>query len=191
PASALSPSAVMSVGACAAIIWAGGAAERTVPAAWPGPARAAVILFVISVAIAAALWPLWVAVFGRVSIVGPLANLILVPLSGPLLAGGFVLWAADAWFPLAAPLAAKLTSWGLWLFERTCVRAASLPGAAVELRPWTGVEIAAWLLLMGALACLPRKRAGGALLAASFIVLLLGRAFSPCPPVSAYFLTDG
>lgn len=191
PASALSPSAIMSVGACAAIIWAGGAAEQAAPAGWPWLARSALALFLISIAIAVALWPLWVYVFGRASLVGPLANVILVPLSGPLLAGGFVLWATDAWLPAAAPLAAKCVGFGLWIFERTCVRAAALPWAAVELRPWTGVEIAAWLLLLGALGAYPRKRVTSALALSALMVFALGRAFAPRPPVSAVFLTDG
>ncbi len=191
PSSALSPSAVMSVGACAAIIWAGGAAENAAPESWPGLARAAATLFLISVAVAAALWPLWISVFGRASLVGPLANLILVPLSGPLLAGGFALWAADAWIPAAAPAAAKLVGAGLWIFERTCVHAAALPWAAVELRPWTGAEIAAWLLLLAAPVAWPRQRSVAARLSGALLVFALGRAFAPRPPVSALFLTDG
>ena len=159
PASALSPSAVMSVGACAAIIWAGNGAERAAPASWPVLLRAAVALLLISVAVAAALWPLWLAVFGRASLVGPFVNLILVPLSGPLLAGGVGLGAADAWVPYPAPAAANLVGAGLWLFETTCVRAAALPWAGVEPRPWTGVEIASWLLLLGSLSLWPRRRA--------------------------------
>jgi competence protein ComEC len=144
PASALSPSAVMSVGACAAIIWAGNGAERAAPASWPGFLRAALALLLISVAVAAALWPLWIAVFGRASLVGPLVNLVLVPLSGPLLAGGFALWAADAWLPAAAPAAANLVGAGLWLFERTCVRAAALPwaGGAPAVTVWRSCVVA-------------------------------------------------
>ena len=191
PASALSPSAVMSVGACAAIIWAGNAAERAAPESWPGFVRAATALCLISVAIAAALWPLWISVFGRASLVGPLANLILVPLSAPLLAGGFALWAADAWLPVAAPAAAQLVGAGLWIFERTCVRAAALPWAAVELRPWTGAEITAWFLLLAALGAWPRRRAVAALLTAALLVFAIGRVCARRPPVSALFLTDG
>ena len=191
PASALSPSAVMSVGACAAILWAGSAAERAVPESWPSFARAGAVVFLGSIAVAVALWPLWIEVFGRASLVGPLVNIILVPLSGPLLAGGFALWAADAWLPVAAPTAARLAGAGLWLFERTCVRAAALPWAAVELRPWTHLEIAAWCLFLAAILAWPRRRACLSFVFSAAAVLLVGRALKTSPPVSVLFLTDG
>lgn len=191
PAAALSPSAMMSVGACVSILWVGGAVERSVPESWPGPARAVTGLFLGSIAVAVALWPLWIEVFGRASLVGPLVNLILVPLSGPLLAGGFGLWAADAWCPFVAPAAARLVGTGLWLFERTCVRAAALPWAAVELRPWTAAEITAWILFLAALLAWPLRRRCLILTVAAVAVLAAGRVLTRPAPVSVLFLTDG
>lgn len=145
PASALSTSALMSFGACAALIAVGGAAEGALPEGWPRAARAAVALAAGSVAVSAALLPLWAEIFGRVSLAGPLTNLLLVPLSGPLLAGGFLLWAADAWCPAAAGPAASALDLGLGFFEGVCRAAAAAPWATVPVRPFSAVELAAWL----------------------------------------------
>lgn len=149
PASALSTSALMSFGACAALIAVGGAAEAALPEAWPRLARAAAGLAAGSVAVSAALLPLWAEAFGRVSLAGPLTNLLLVPLSGPLLAGGFLLWALDAWCPVLAGPGAAVLDRGLGFFEAVCRGVGGASWAAVAVRPFSAVELAAWLAAWG------------------------------------------
>ena len=189
PAAALSTGAVMSVGGTAAVLSVARRLDASAPRSWPRPARAARTLLGINVAIAVALWPLFAGTFGRGSLIGPLANLALVPVAAGLMGLGAALWAMDLCLPSAAPLASWATDFGLGLFERICARAAALPWAAIELRPWRAYEIAAYALFLGALLAWPRRR-----LSAGFAAGALGlwggtSFFYPPSPVSVVLLS--
>ncbi|MDD5627561.1 MAG: ComEC/Rec2 family competence protein, partial [Elusimicrobia bacterium] len=84
----------------------------------------------VSVIVQIMLWPIFANTFGRGSVVGVLANLVLVPSSGLFMAAGFIAWLSGAWLP-SGPVLGCLAR----LFVATCRAFASLPGAAVDLSP--------------------------------------------------------
>ena len=59
--------------------------------------RGLVCMAAVSIIVQVMLWPLFANTFGRGSLVGVLANLILVPASGLLMAAGFGAWLAALW----------------------------------------------------------------------------------------------
>ncbi|MBI5241710.1 MAG: ComEC family competence protein [Elusimicrobia bacterium] len=138
------------------------AATQSLPPRPRGLARVAAI----SVIVQAMLWPIFANVFGRGSLAGVLANLLLVPASAPLMAAGFGAWLASPALP-SGPLLALLAR----LFVRVCQAFASLPGAASDLSPMSPPAVVSYYFLAGAALVLPRWRASGALAAAGLLVL--------------------
>ncbi len=138
--------------------------------------------------------PVLASLFGQVSLVGPLGNLVALPLLGglavpALLAAATALPGSEevaGWLVRLAALAVRATDgWVAWL--------ASLRGAAAHVPPPTGPQAAAWLALVFAL---PRAFArresrpapalrARAVAAAALLVLLteaIGGAWRPAPP---------
>src|SRR5207244_2046559 len=80
--------------------------------------------------------PVLAATFGRVSLVAPLANVLVLPLVPPIMLGGALLVAAAFVVPPAAPLCAGLT----WVPAAALIHAvhwsAALPHAAAPLPAW-------------------------------------------------------
>ncbi|MEK7383066.1 MAG: ComEC/Rec2 family competence protein, partial [Elusimicrobiota bacterium] len=142
-----------------------------------------------SVAVTVVLWPLFAATFGRASVVGPLANIALIPLAGFLMWAGFALWGLNSMVPRAAGPAALLTDFGLGLFEKICRRAAAWPWGTVELRTWTAVELAAYALALVAICSWPRRRRAVILAGISLSVWGCGGLFSRPPALSVAFLS--
>ncbi|MGE5551999.1 MAG: DNA internalization-related competence protein ComEC/Rec2 [Bacteroidota bacterium] len=103
----------------------------------------------ITLAATLAVLPIQIAHFGRVSLIGPLTNLLLVPLTGLALQIGLVAGLLGVMFPfLAGPLLAVL---GLLLdlilaSARLC---AQIPGAACNLGAWPWPAVAGYYLLLG------------------------------------------
>lgn len=80
--------------------------------------------------------------FGSLSVVGLLANLVAVPVAGPVVVvamlgvGGNALWA-----PLGEALA-SLAAVGAWVILAVATMAASVPGAVQQVPAWTAVPLA-------------------------------------------------
>jgi competence protein ComEC len=109
----------------------------------------------ISLAAEAATLPIVLLVFGRLAIVAPLANLVIVPLVPPAMAAGALALAAG-WLGamgLPAPLVVLLglPAWALLGLMIGLVRlAASLPFASISLpSPWNIVAAAAVAAIVG------------------------------------------
>lgn len=189
PASATSPGALMSFGGTAAVLAAVEHLEKAAPASWPRFLRAFFILAGINLAIAVALWPLYAGVFGRGSLIGPAANVALVPVAAVLLAGGAALCAAPLLPTLFTFYLARGVDLGLNFFERIAQRAAAVPNATISLRPWTACEIAAYALGLSALLALKRPRFAALLMSAAFLVWGAPKILRPPAPVSVVLLS--
>lgn len=136
---------LLSAGATAGlIVWQRPIAEALQPL--PGPVREG-----IGATIAATIptLPIVAAVFGRISLVSPLANLVAVPLFAPLMLAGIATAALGSlWLDAARPVA--LASYALALALRRVVEtSAALPLAAAEISagPLTGAVVAAFAAL--------------------------------------------
>jgi ComEC/Rec2-related protein len=136
PAAALSPGSLMSFGGTAALLAVVRRLEATAPTYWPRVLRHVWVLVGINLAITIALWPLFAAVFGRGSLIGPLANVALVPIACSLMGSGLILWVFDRCIPVAAYPIVQITDYGLSLFEMVCRWAAHYPWSSIELRQW-------------------------------------------------------
>lgn len=83
--------------------------------------------------------PLVAAIFGRISIVSPLANLIVVPLFAPIMVFGAVTAVVGAIWPGAAWPLAMATFVAATAFRRVVELCAVLPFAALSVPPGAGV----------------------------------------------------
>ncbi|MGQ9682236.1 MAG: ComEC/Rec2 family competence protein [Anaerolineae bacterium] len=119
----------------------------SVPSAPPVPSVASPALppwlreaLLVSLAAQAATLPITLASFGRLSLVAPLANLLILPAQAPLMQLGLLaVVAAWLWRPLGQALA-----WLAWPFAAYTIEVARRLGAL----PWTSVDIGrveAWL----------------------------------------------
>lgn len=140
-----------------------------VPKAWPKGLKRLAGVAAVSIIVQLMLWPIFAQVFGRGSVVGLLANLILVPASGFLMAGCFLVWALGSW-PAAAEAAGGALSRLLYFFIETCRFFAGLPGAAVDLAPMSAAAVAVYFLAVFALLLLPEKRLSAALFCAALLL---------------------
>jgi competence protein ComEC len=110
----------------------------------------------ISLAAQAATLPLVLFTFGRLSLVAPLANLLMAPVVGPAMLAGFVALLVGGLAALGAPAAVTAVGtaagWAVLSSMIAIARlAASVPLASVELpQPWSGIgaAIAAMLLVL-------------------------------------------
>ncbi len=127
----------------------------------PAPAREA-----LATTLAAQVFvlPVLAGLFGQVSLVAPLANVLGLPLVPAIMLGGAALLIAGTAFPPAAPLFAALT----WVPATALVRlvdwAAAPPWAAAGLPPWNVAAVAAYLAALALLCAWAQHRGvqGGA-----------------------------
>lgn len=137
----------------------------------------------VSVLVQVMLWPLFANTFGRGSLAGVLANIVLVPASGLMMACGFAAWLAALLVPASGPWSAR--SLGLLArgFVGSCRFFAGLPCAAMDLPPMSSHALLIYYLLVFALLVLPRRRAALALAAAGLCLwtgtALAGRWTAP------------
>lgn len=131
----------------------------------------------VSLAVQAALWPLFACWFGRGALVGAAANLVAVPAAPAAAALGALCCAGGPAWPAA------LASRALLALARA---AAALPFAAVDLSPWPWTSCAAYALALAAVARAPRRSAG--LLLAGAVALRAVPALAAPPPLRAVFL---
>ena len=151
--------------------------NEAVPKAWPGWLRYAALVAVISVLVQVMLWPIFANVFARGSFVGALANMLLVPASGILMALGFGAWTCSALFPAAGPFLGWTLGLAARLFVGVCQSFAGLPMAAADLSPMSSTAVATYYLLVFALLILPRWRVALALAGAA-VMLWSGTALA-------------
>ncbi|MDE3112404.1 MAG: ComEC/Rec2 family competence protein [Chloroflexota bacterium] len=126
--------------------------------------------------------PIVAAVFGRISLVSPIANLFAVPLFAPIMVFGAAAAAVGAVAPAAAWPLAMAAYASASLFRRGIEVAAAVPLAAVTVPPGVGTgALVAIALLVGALALRAPTRVGrlGAVVAA-----LRGPRFAMPRPLS-------
>ena len=158
----------LSVLAAAGIIaWGSSMTERLSGAA-PGRLRRWLAeILGVSLAAQAATTPIVLLEFGRLSLVAPAVNLIVVPLVPPAMAAGTLALGAgvltDIGLPSILAVLVGLPAWALYAAMVAAVRiGAGLPMASVELgSPWDAISAAASLVAILAVA-----RWGGRLLAA-------------------------
>lgn len=146
--------------------------SKAIPRRWPGPLRRLVQLAAVGAVVQIMLWPAFADYFGRGSLIGPVANMVLVPYSGVLMAGGGLLWACDGLSPDLAALAAAAMREGVGRFRQACFAFASIPGAAIDLSPYSPADLAAYFLAAGAVLVLPRLGAAGVLTAGAVAAAL-------------------
>lgn len=109
---------------------------------WPNPWRLKDIL-TMTLAAQLGTLPILIFHFGRLSLVSPLANLLIVPLLPVIMISGIVLgFAGLIWLPLA-----KIIAWPVWFLLSYLVKVvdylSSLPLAAYEFKN------VSWLILIG------------------------------------------
>ncbi len=182
PLVAADPGFLLTVGATAAIVVLAGAIAAR--GSWPPAVRPVVAVVAASVATEVVLLPVSARLFGRVTVAGPLLNLIAVPAMALVQQAGLAVVALAAWWRGAA-------DWAGWL---TVVSARVLVGSSLPIAwmPWLAVRVPApapwaialyyvalasalgaprWTLLPGALRVrLRRLGAAGLLAAAAWIV---------------------
>lgn len=130
------------------IAWGSGWTARLGGAAPSKPRRWLAEILGVSLAAQVATLPIVLLDFGRLSIVAPLVNVVVVPLVPPAMAAGALALgggvAALAGWPTAIATLAGLPAWGLYGLIVACVRSgAAAPFASIELvEPWDGIAAA-------------------------------------------------
>ena len=110
-----------------------------------------------SVIVQVMLWPIFADVFGRGSLIGVLANIVLVPASGLLMGAGFGGWALGFYKP-AMPFLNQGLGFLARIFIAVCRFFAGLPLAAVDLSPMGPAAVIVYYLLIFALLMASRRR---------------------------------
>lgn len=135
------------------------------------------------------LWPIFVQVFGRASLIGPLANFVLVPVAAPLAAGAWILWAWPD--PMIASVLGQALSW----FGRAMVFFAQVPYAAVDIAPMTTWQLWAYCAAAAAVCLWPQRPARWSLLCLAGLLWgggnLLAAARAPALEVTFLSLKRG
>jgi ComEC/Rec2-related protein len=140
---------------------------------WLRPfARLLWISFVVQIM----LWPAFAAYFGRGSLAGAFANVLLVPASGFVMGSGFGAWLAHAagWGAAEAFFACSAAA-SVWGCLGVCRFFAGLPFAAVDLSPMGPDSVAAYYLAAAGLLVLPRWRVSLAAWALAGVLWAFGR----------------
>ncbi|MFH1461310.1 MAG: ComEC/Rec2 family competence protein [Patescibacteria group bacterium] len=115
---------------------------------WPNPLRIKDILTMTLAAQLGAL-PLLIFHFGRLSLISPLANLLIVPLLPMIMVLGMILvFAGLIWLGLA-----NLVAWPAWLLLTYLIKvidySSSLPLAAIEFRNISIIILISYYLILG------------------------------------------
>ena len=134
----------MSFLATAALIM--GLANFPIPLRWPKMIRFFAQIFVATVAVQLALLPVFTNVFYKVSVIGPVANMVLVPLASVLLG------MTSLFYVFSLLHVSVILYYPVWfcltLFECLVEGFAALKGAAVPVVAWGSGYIAAYYVLL-------------------------------------------
>jgi len=137
------------------------------------------------------LWPVFAEVFGRASVLGSAANLLLIPCAAGIMVGGFLLGAFFilGWGPLIRA-AAWIVALALDAFCRACFAFAALPFAASALFPMSGCSIAAYYAAAAAFLFDWTKAARATILGAAVGIWIFGAAWdtATAPSFRAVYL---
>jgi len=137
------------------------------------------------------LWPVFAGVFGRASVFGSAANLVLIPCAAWLMAGGFLLGSA---FILRCEPLVRATAWvmtrALGAFCRACFVFSALPFSSASLYPMSGCSIAAYYAAAGTLLFDWSKTTRTVLLSAAAGIWIFGAAWNAAsaPSLRAAYL---
>jgi competence protein ComEC len=137
----------MTYAAVAGLVVAMPNVQGLAPKSWPRLARAGVQVLAVSVIVQVMLWPIFANVFRRGSVIGVLANLLLVPASGVFMAGGWGAWFVSELWPGGARFMGPVLSVAAQGFIRVCQGFAGLPHAAVDLAPMSPAAVIVYYLL--------------------------------------------
>jgi competence protein ComEC len=128
-----------------------------------------------SLAVQLAIWPLQALYFNTFTPYAVLANLLVVPLVGLVMAGGSALVLCSLLVPTLAASLANLTSWLLTAIIGVVDHIATLPSAHIDVPPPNHVFLVLYWLALAATALavskgvLPRRMFAGGLLAAAVL----------------------
>ncbi|MEO7458026.1 MAG: DNA internalization-related competence protein ComEC/Rec2 [Gemmatimonadaceae bacterium] len=178
PRTALDLGWQLSVAGTAALIAGGSLARRMIPHGWRGWRRSLATAGVVSVVATAVTAPLVAWSFGRVSLAGPVTNLLADPVMGLLQPLLFLAMSV----PIAGVerLCADASHVLIAAFDAIAVHAARIPGAAPVVLPTvTGAVAAAVSSIALIVACISKRPARAACVAAAGIALLVVEPFMP------------
>ncbi len=176
PATALDLGWQLSVAGTAALIAGGSLARRSIPSGWGGWRRSVATAATVSVVATAVTAPLVAWSFGRVSLAGPVTNLLADPIMALLQPLLFIAMA----IPMhgAERLCADASHVLLAAFDRVATVAAGVPGAAPVVLPTAaGALVAAAASVAMIIACMSRAPAR------AVVVALGGLAFLVVEPL--------
>jgi competence protein ComEC len=180
----------LSVAGTAALVAGGAVARRVVPARWPAAARKVATAVAISVVATIVTAPLVAWSFGRVSLVGPLSNLLADPVMGLLQP---ILFLALC-IPIGAVqrLVADAAHALLVAFDAIATAAAALPGAAPIVQPSMTAACAAGVMALAILVACSSPFSARALVVAlaSLAVMVAEPALRAARPYTELHLID-
>ncbi len=171
---------------------------RVVPSRWPIPAARVLRTLLASVAVTAAAFPVAANMTCEVSLVGPIANLIAVPMGLVAMAAGLcgcVVWRLWPWLGCAANAGAGAV---LTALIRSVRAMSALPFASVPIRMLQPLELVAYYGVLASVCAVAldpfrafrfaraagrfaRHPAAALCTAALALILILGFAFLPAP----------
>ncbi|MDB4883625.1 MAG: internalization-related competence protein ComEC/Rec2, partial [Gemmatimonadetes bacterium] len=155
----------LSVAGTAALISGGALARRIIPSGWRGVRRSLASGAVISIVATGVTAPLVAWSFGRISLVGPITNLLADPIMGVLQPVLFVALCIPV--GVVARLCADAAHAMLALFDAIARLGAAVPGAALSVTPTTLAALLAGVAAAAALvACASSRPMRAALVSA-------------------------
>ena len=119
--------------------------------------------------------PALAATFGRVSLVAPLSNVLVLPLVGPVMLGAALTSTSALLCPPLAPLLAGLTWAPATALLAAIVWTAGLPFAAATLPEWSPGAVVAYLAALVALCAVRERQTGAAAAPPAIAVPAAGR----------------
>jgi competence protein ComEC len=144
--------------------------------------RHAVELVRTSLVVQIALWPLQALYFNAFTPYAVVANLLVVPLIGAVMACGAAFVAGAAFVPLIAGPLGNLVWWGVTIVTAIVERASALPGAHVDLPPPSHAFLILYWCGLAAFALAVRARVAPRMIASRTCAAAIGLAIVYCAP---------
>ncbi|HKW44740.1 MAG TPA: DNA internalization-related competence protein ComEC/Rec2 [Candidatus Eremiobacteraceae bacterium] len=182
PLALLSPSFALSFACVGGIALLGPAFEGLGLCGGSGWEKHAVELARTSVVVQIALWPLQALYFNAFTPYAVIANMLVVPLIGAVMACGAAFVAAAAFAPLLAGPLGNLAWWGVTIVTAIVERASALPGAHIDLPPPSHVFLILYWCGLAAFALAVRARTAPRVIASYACAASIGLAVVYCAP---------